>query len=82
MSNIEVVKDVRKFKLVGALPIHGNGRKLANHEQLFISALVDPSRPGNVAQLALDHGILTGPPVTITVRFADGKEAGVRLVPQ
>lgn len=69
-------------KLIEAVPLLGSGRLLGRNEQEFISRLVDLNPVDSIPKAAIDLGMFQGGTITITVRFADGREAGVRLVPK
>ena len=80
MPDIEVFDPVAT-KIVGAVPVLGKGRPLTQREQEYIGWFVDPARPdSNAAAIAAQMGVLNHG-IQIMVRFADGREAGVRLVP-
>lgn len=78
-SGVEVL-DVRSYRIVNAAAIHGKGRPLSQYEQEFISRFADPYPKESVPQIAVATGVLERGPIQVMVRFADGREAGVRLL--
>lgn len=74
---LEVI-DPKRTKFFQAIPLKGEGRKLAVNEETFISAFVDPSYQRNLVKLAEEHGVL-GQNLVFEVTFPDGRKAGVRL---
>lgn len=72
--------EAAQYRLVNAAAIPGKGRALAQGEQEFISRFADPSPTETIPEVAVATGVLERGPITIMVRFADGREAGVRLM--